>query len=36
MEKLNEFEISEPDVLKDLFLGIYANPVERKRSMNDE
>ena len=36
MEKLNEFEISEPDVLKDLFLGIYANPVERKGRMNDE
>jgi phosphoglucomutase len=31
MEKLNEFEISEPDVLKDIFLGIYANPVERTK-----
>ena len=29
--KLNDFEINEPDVLKDLFLGIYANPVDRKK-----
>ena len=33
MEKLNEFEISEPDVLKDIFLGIYANPVERTKRL---
>jgi hypothetical protein len=33
MEKLNEFEINEPDVLKDLFLGIYANPVERTKDL---
>lgn len=29
--KLNDFEISEPDVLKDIFLGIYANPVDGKK-----
>ena len=33
--KLNDFEISEPDVLKDFFLGIYANPVDGKK-MRDE
>ena len=33
MEKLNDFEISEPDVLKDIFLGIYANPVERVKEL---
>ena len=30
MEKLNEFDIAEPDVLKDIFLGIYSNPVDAK------
>lgn len=30
MEKLDKFDISEPDILKDIFLGIYANPVENK------
>ena len=35
MEKLNEFEISEPDVLKDIFLGIYANPVERTKDLRN-
>ena len=28
MERLNKYEITEPDVLKDIFLGIYANPVK--------
>lgn len=27
MQRLNDYDISEPDVLKDVFLGIYANPV---------
>ncbi len=27
MLRLNDYDISEPDVLKDFFLGIYANPV---------
>ena len=30
MEKLNSFDISEPDVLKDIFLGIYSNPIDVK------
>ena len=30
MEKLNEFDIAELDVLKDIFLGIYSNPVDAK------
>ncbi|MCH4148313.1 MAG: 1-acyl-sn-glycerol-3-phosphate acyltransferase [Prevotella sp.] len=29
MDKLNTYDISDSDVLKDIFLGIYANPVER-------
>ena len=29
--KLNDFEISEPDVLKDIFLCIYDNPVDGKK-----
>ena len=28
MQKLQEFDIAEPDVLRDIFLGIYSNPVE--------
>lgn len=30
MEKLNAFDIADPDVLKDIFLGIYSNPVDSK------
>ena len=30
MEELNTFDISEPDVLKDIFLGIYSNPIDVK------
>ena len=30
MKKLEEFDITDPDVLRDLFLGIYSNPVETK------
>ena len=30
MEELNSFDIAEPDVLKDIFLGIYSNPVDVK------
>ena len=30
MEELNSFDISEPDVLKDIFLGIYSNPIDVK------
>lgn len=33
MERLNTFDISEPDVLKDLYLGIYANPVDSKLAL---
>jgi hypothetical protein len=28
MQKLQEFDISEPEVLRDIFLGIYSNPVD--------
>ena len=28
MQKLQEFDIAESDVLRDIFLGIYSNPVE--------
>jgi glycerol-3-phosphate O-acyltransferase len=31
MQKLSEFDISEPDVLRDIFLGIYSNPVVTQR-----
>lgn len=30
MDKLNDYDITEPDVLKDIFLGIYANPLDNK------
>ena len=30
MEQLDKFDIAEPDVLKDIFLGIYANPIDSK------
>jgi 1-acyl-sn-glycerol-3-phosphate acyltransferase len=30
LNTLDKYEIDEPDVLKDIFLGIYANPVNRK------
>lgn len=30
MDKLNDYDITEPDLLKDIFLGIYANPVEKR------
>ena len=30
MERLNKYDITEPDVLKDIFLGIYANPVDNR------
>ena len=36
MERLNEYDISEPDVLKDIFLGIYANPLKNKEKAKDE
>lgn len=28
MKKLTDFDIAEPDVLRDIFLGIYSNPLE--------
>lgn len=34
MAHLNSFDITEPDVLKDIFLGIYANPVRNKLKKN--
>lgn len=30
MERLNDYDITDPDTLKDIFLGIYANPVRNK------
>lgn len=30
MDCLNDYDVDDPDVLKDLFLGIYANPVSNK------
>lgn len=30
MKKLNEFDVPEPDILQEIFLGIYANPVDNK------
>ena len=33
MERLNTFDIAEPDVLKDLYLGIYANPIDSKLAL---
>jgi len=30
MEKLDDYDINEPEILKDIFLGIYANPVNSK------
>ena len=36
MQKLQEFDIAEPDVLRDIFLGIYSNPVEtHRKAMNN-
>ena len=31
MNRLNKYDVDEPDVLKDIFLGIYANPVKKGR-----
>lgn len=31
LSKLQEFDIAEADVLRDIFLGIYSNPVDTKR-----
>lgn len=28
MDKLADYDVTEPDVLKDIFLGIYANPID--------
>jgi len=36
MEKLNDFDIADPDKLKDIFLGIYANPVEEKKKIENQ
>jgi 1-acyl-sn-glycerol-3-phosphate acyltransferase len=33
MQKLHNFDIDEPDVLQDIFLGIYANPVKNKKDL---
>jgi hypothetical protein len=33
MQKLHNFDIDEPDVLQDIFLGIYANPVKNKKNL---
>lgn len=34
MSKLGEYNVDEPDVLKEIFLGIYANPVENAKKLN--
>lgn len=31
MDCLNDYDVSEPDVLRDIFLGIYANPVKNSK-----
>ncbi len=36
MQKLQEFDIAEPDVLRDIFLGIYSNPVDTQREAFDD
>lgn len=36
MQKLKEFDIAEPDVLRDIFLSIYSNPVETYRKAHEE
>ena len=35
MEQLGKFDIAEPDVLKDIFLGIYANPIDSKSRLTE-
>lgn len=30
MARLNDYDVADPDVLKDIFLGIYANPVRNQ------
>ena len=35
MEQLDKFDIAEPDVLKDIFLGIYANPIDSKARLTE-
>ena len=35
MEQLGKFDIAEPDVLKDIFLGIYANPIDSKARLTE-
>lgn len=34
MNRLNEYDVDEPDVLKDIFLGIYSNPVDNKNDFS--
>jgi len=34
LERLNTFDIPEPDILRDIYLGIYANPVDTKNRLN--
>ncbi len=31
MSQLNSYELEDPDVLKDIFLGIYSNPIDSKK-----
>jgi tetratricopeptide (TPR) repeat protein len=35
MKKLETFDASEPDVLRDIFLGIYSNPVDMRSKLLD-
>lgn len=34
MSKLNEYNVDEPEVLRDIFLGIYANPVKNSMDLS--
>jgi len=36
MQKLQEFDIAEPDVLRDIFLSIYSNPVETQQKATQQ
>ena len=36
LERLNTFDIPEPDVLRDIYLGIYANPVDTKMGLHKD
>jgi dihydropteroate synthase len=33
MARLDAYDVDDPDVLKDIFLGIYANPLQNKKEL---